>query len=621
LLRCKVGANVLTTRGVSSRDTPEEKRMRNSESDSRRIERAIAGLTLVGSALARLANGVNDALVWREQDGWKQLRWAEYIDRASRVASGLVRLGVQRGDRVLFLMNNRPEFHVTDLACSLLGAVPVSVFVSSSTEQIAAIANSAQPRMAVLENEVLLSRLSETGFPLQRALLIEGSAASAQTYAELERETALDLEAAAAATAPEDVATICYTSGTTGAPKGVIWTQRAVLWWAESVRIGFDPRVARRGLSYLPMSTMLERLACHYLPLVNGARVVTCPDPSRVVEYLLAVRPQYFAGVPRIWERLRARLLCAIPTGSLLQAQLERALERRRVAAAPTAKEERLRAMESEQFAPLRRMVGLDACELPVVGAAPVPAELSLFFSVIGVPLLASYGLTECTACVNQFAEIVPGCVGEPSPGCELALGAEGEILIRSGNLFRGYYRDEQATRDAIDADGWFHTGDIGRWDASGQLQIIDRKKELIVTPDGRNVSPASLEAALTRDPLVAQACVIGDGRPHLAALLVLDPREVERLLCSSKRGAPGSDESADLRVRGAVDEIVQRVNGALSPAERIERYVLLEREWTPASGELTPTLKLRRRVIQRQYADEIEAMYARTGSETSSAA
>lgn len=587
------------------------------------IDRSVRGQTV----LSRFGNTVagspeKTALRWRAGDDWRDWSWSQYADLALRVATGVRALGLRRGDRVAIMTRNRPEFHVADMGVLLAGGVPVSLFSASSPEQVRVVTQHAGATFAIVENNEALGKLSSverSSAGLREVVTLEDvEDDSTFPYSSFLREQPMDLEEAISRAGPEEPVTICYTSGTTGAPKGVVIAHRTVCWWIESMLRGFAPRAPRRGISYLPMTTMLERLASHYLPAATGAEITTCPDPLDVASYLREIRPQYFAGVPRVWDRIRSGIhgWLAEDPGKLESLEMALAASRRaRVARPddPAAGEitEAYARAEASTLRPLRALVGLDCCEIAVIGAAPIPEDLADFFLALGVPLSGSYGLTECTAAVNQFGARKPGRVGTASPGCEIRLLDDGEILCRGGSLFDGYLDDPAATREVLDGEGWFHTGDVGEIEPDGQLKIIDRKKELIVTPDGRNVSPAALEGALTASRFVAQACVLGDQRPYLAALIVPEWTQV-RLQAAEEAADRGAEAEAaswpDLR--NELQLHLDKVNALFSSAERIERFTVLESEWTAESGELTPTLKLKRRVILAKYADEIAKLY-----------
>jgi long-subunit acyl-CoA synthetase (AMP-forming) len=379
-----------------------------------------------------------------------------------------------------------------------------------------------------------------------------------------------------------------------------------------------------RVVSYLPMAHIAERAVGHYLPIVLGHTVTCCPNPREVVGYLPEVRPTWFFAVPRIWEKLKAgieAMVASEPDAERKQA-LEWALDvgHRNVRAeqsggeVPPDLEEEHRKADELVLSKLREKLGLHRLEAVYVGAAPTPLPVLEFFHAIGVPVAELWGLSESTGsgAVNLPAKIKLGTVGQVTPGMELKLAEDGEILIRGPQIMPGYRNLPDKTAEAIDEDGWLHTGDIGELDDEGYLKIIDRKKELIITAGGKNISPANLEAKLKAHPLIGTACVIGDRRPYLTALVVLDPDVAPAW--ATRQGI--EDTSLDAlaqneRVRDEVQQAVDRLNREVSQVEGIKKFTLLGEDWLPGGDELTPTMKLKRKPVAEKYAAEIEAMYS----------
>jgi long-chain acyl-CoA synthetase len=571
------------------------------------------------------------ALRWRHDGSWHAWTWREYADQAARFAAGLRRLGLARGDRAVLLMHNRPEFHVADVGVMLAGGTPVSIFEASSPEQMQHVAGHARATVAVVEHGPALTRFLEIrrALPSLRQLIVvdAGDTAlppAAVRYDDVIAAPPVPLEAAAADVPPEAVLTVVYTSGTTGPPKGVLIAHAGACWWIDSVMRAFGDRytmAGKRQLSYLPMAAMGERLATHYLHLASGTDVAICGDLARVHDYLREVRPHVFFGVPRVWEGLRAGVATALAASPRREAHVRRALAiGRRITAARSAARPvppHLAAAwlvaDALVLRQVRAALGLDRCDIALSGSAPIPVEVVEFFLALGVPLSETYGLTEATAVTMDLVHPRPGTAGRPIPGCEIRLARDGEILLSSGNLFRGYLDDPVRTAEAFDEQGWFRTGDIGSLDEQGYLRVVDRKKELIVTPDGRNVSPAHLESALKAAcPLVAHACVLGDRRPHLAALLVLDAPSVSAWAARQGLSArPLADLLEHPDLRAEVAQGVARTNERLSSLEQVERFALLADDWRPGGDELTSTLKLRRHAILEKYAPLVESLYA----------
>jgi long-chain acyl-CoA synthetase len=547
------------------------------------------------------------ALRARDGDGWQEMTFAEYADRACRVAAGLQRLGIGRGDRVVLMMRNRPEFFVADMAVLLVGGTAISIYNSSAPEQVQYLAGHCKARVAIVEDVGYLERFLKVRSELpdlEHIVLMEDPDGLAPDdvlgwRAQLASEP-VDLEAAVTVAQPSDLATVIYTSGTTGPPKGVMLDHANITWTAESLRLTLAHVAAegRRLVSYLPMAHIAERMTSHYQQALLGYEVTTCPEASQVASYLPQVRPEILFAVPRIWEKMYAGIQAVVAADPQQQEAFERAME--------TGDDAVLR--------PVREMLGLDQVISAITGAAPIPVEILEFFRALGVPLAEIYGMSESSGPMTFDAvDVRLGTVGRAIPGCEVKLAEDGEVICRGGNVFRGYLNDPEKTAEALDDDGWLHSGDIGEFDEDGYLRIVDRKKELIITAGGKNISPANLEAALKSFPIIGQACVIGDGRPFVSALLVLDPEIAPGW--ARQHGVGDASlaelaESPDVKVE--VEGYVTEANRRFSNVEQVKKFALLGEEWLPDSEELTPTMKLKRRGIHMKYAEVIESLYTR---------
>jgi len=572
------------------------------------IDSAIAGQTVPGLFMATVgARPDKVALRWRSpgaESATNALTWAEYADRACRVAAGLRALGVRPGQRIVMMMRNRPEFHYADMGALLAGATPISIYNSSSPEQIEYLAGHSEAAAAIVGDIGLLERFLKvrSGLPgLQKLVLIDDpdglAPADVVPFADLLTAAPVDLEAATAAVRPEGLLTLIYTSGTTGPPKGVMITHSNLCWVVESMnRATGEPIAGWRQVSYLPMAHIAERLLTHYFHVAEGTDVTCCPEPTELVSYLREVRPEHFLGVPRVWEKIHAGITAAMAADPVKQAAFQRAIE----------------TGDDAVLANVRAMVGLDGMRLALTGAAPIPRPVFDFFRALGVPLSEVYGLSECTGPMTWSRDARAGTVGPPIPGQELKILDDGEVCCRGGNVFAGYLKDPERTAEVLDDDGWLHSGDIGRFDEAGYVQIVDRKKELIITAGGKNISPANLEAAIKSYPLIGQACVVGDARPYITALIVLDP-DVAPAWARSQgiEFASLADLAAHPDVRAEVERCVAEANSRFSQVEQIKKIAILPAEWPPDSDELTPTMKLKRRGVLAKYADEIEALYS----------
>jgi long-chain acyl-CoA synthetase len=596
------------------------------------IDRKVAGQTVPTQFAATVAQHASlTALRWRKaDDSWGELTFGDYADQACRVAAGLGQLGVGAGDRVVLMMRNRPEFHIADMGAMLAGATPISIYNSSAPEQVEYLVGHCQAKVAVLEDIGFLERFLKVRSELpnlEHIVLLEdpdGLAPSdVQAWTSLLEASPVDFDAATRVVTPGDLATVIYTSGTTGPPKGVMLSHYNVVWTAESLYRCFqrDDTAGMRMVSYLPMAHIAERMTSHYQNALFAYEVTTCPEPTRIAEYLREVHPQVMFGVPRIWEKIYAGVSAALAADPEKKQKFDEA-----VAAATPLVEKRDRGealTEEEQgtwdfldavaFTTVRGLVGLDAVEFAITGAAPIPPELITWFRSIGVPLSEIYGMSENTGPMTwEPFRVKVGYVGPALPGVDVRLEEDGEVVCRGGLVFQGYLNDPEKTAEALDDDGWLHTGDIGVFDDDGYLKIVDRKKELIITAGGKNISPANIEAALKSFPLIGQAAVIGDNRPFISALLVLDP---EVAPAWAKQHGIEVDTLAELAahpdVLAEVQRCVDEANQRFSQVERVKKFTVLAEEWMPDSEELTPTMKLKRRGINQKYAADLEALYA----------
>jgi long-subunit acyl-CoA synthetase (AMP-forming) len=566
------------------------------------VEREIAGSTLL-TAYAKTAAENADVIAhqWRDGDEWRTLTYREVYQQVRDATLGLMASGLAPGEFAVIWTRNRSEATIADYAVLHARAVPVFIYATVSAEQAAYIAGHCEATIAIVDREFAAAFESvRAGLPNVRKVvvieddwtgLLELGSAEAQRFPE-------KFDEAWRQVTPEDLITLVYTSGTTGLPKGVMITHHNIRYYqvaAERVlpheeHADEDGRV--RNISFLPMAHVTGRAVDNWAPLVYPVTLTYCPDPVRVIEYAIQVHPTGFLGVPRIWEKLHAGLSAALPDSS----------------------PEAVRALPEPVKRAILGKVGLDKVHVAASGAAPLDPEIIEFFRALGLSFIEGWGMTELTFAGTSTApaRYRVGRVGAAVPGTELRVAADGELLARGPLLMRGYYKDPELTAQTIDADGWLHTGDIGEIDGDGSLRIIDRKKEIIITAGGKNVSPALVEYELQRHPLIGQACAIGDRRSYLTALLVLDPDTAPAW--ARARGiefGTVADLASHPEVLEEVERGVAAANSHLARPEQVRRWVLLPGEWTAQSGELTPSLKRRRRVIVDRYAKEIEALYA----------
>ncbi len=594
------------------------------------VRRAIDASTIAEAFRITVAQRPDEVAV-RTKDDEVTLTWQQLQDRADALAGGLAGLGLQKGQCVAILLANRPEFHLVDLAVMQVGGTPFSIYPTYAPGQIAYVVQDADARILVTEpgflDNVLAAR--EELPHLEHIIVLDTGGDVPEGCLALEdvegANPSFDVEASVAALQPDDVLTLIYTSGTTGPPKGVQLAHRNLLTAVSGIEEIVQFPAGSRVVSWLPAAHIAERAAHHYLPIVFGLQVTTCPVARDVMSYLPAVRPQWFFAVPRIWEKLKAGLetmVAGMPEEQRAQAEasLAAAIEKVRLEqrgeAVPEELAAQVAAADENMFANLRAMLGLDQVVAINVGAAPTPVEVLEFFHAIGLPLSELWGMSEtCGAgTVNPPSRIKIGTVGPPAPGVEISLAEDGEVLVRGGIVMIGYRNLDEKTAETIDTDGWLHTGDIGTIDEDGYLKIVDRKKEIIINAAGKNMSPANIEATIkTASPLIGQACAIGDARPYNTALIVLDSD-----FAPMWAGQHGIEDTSleslatNEEMIAAVQAGIDAANEKLARVEQIKKFIIVEGDWLPGGDELTPTMKLKRKPIDAKYHDAIEQLYAK---------
>jgi long-chain acyl-CoA synthetase len=590
-------------------------------------ESAVDAATL-GEALRRTAARHPDRVAIRTPDDSVTLTWSQLLERTDALAGGLARLGVGRGECVAIMLSNRPEFHIADLATVTLGATPFSIYVTYPANEIEFLITDSAARVAIVEQAFLpvILEARENLPGLEHVIVIDGEAPEGVlALDEVEgSDPAFDGAAACAQVTGEDPATLIYTSGTTGHPKGVQLTHHAVMFTAQGVREVIEFPVGSRVISWLPAAHIAERMAHHYIPVIYAGNVTCAPNPREVLSYLPAVRPNWFFAVPRIWEKLKSGLETMQaaqpeeqrrPVEAAVAAAIERVRLRQQGKPVPPELEAQVAKADEELFSKLREMLGLDQLVAVNVGAAPTPVEVVEFFHAIGIELAELWGMSETcgTGTCNRPGQVKIGTVGPASPGVEIALADDGEVLCRGEFLMSGYRNQPEKTAEAVDADGWLHTGDIGTLDEDGYLTIVDRKKEIIINAAGKNMSPANIEAAIkTSSPLIGQACCIGDGRSYNTALIVLDADFAPVWAQQHGLGERSLEDLAEApEMVEAVQAGIDAANARLARVEQIKRFEIVRGDWLPGGDELTPTIKLKRKPIAAKYADAIDQMYA----------
>jgi long-chain acyl-CoA synthetase len=552
--------------------------------------------------------------------------WGELRARVDRLAGGLHALGLHKGDTIALMLGNRPEFHQADLAAMMVGATPFSIYMTYAPNQIEYVVSDAGARILITEQAYLANVLeARKSLPdLEHVIVVDGDAPEGTTPLADVGADDFDVEASIAALGPDDVLTLIYTSGTTGPPKGVELAHRNLLSAVSGIEEIVQFPEGARVISWLPNAHIAERAAHHYLPIVFGFQVTCCPNPREIVSFLPEVRPHWFFAVPRIWEKLKAGL------EAMVAAQPEEQREKAQAALAAATKKVQLEqagepvpeelaaavaTADAEMFAGLRAMLGLDQVVAINVGAAPTPVPVLEFFHAIGLPLSELWGMSETCGggSVNPPERIKIGTVGPATPGCELKLAADGELLIRGGLVMLGYRGLPDKTAETIDPEGWLHTGDIAQIDDDGYVKIVDRKKEIIINAAGKNMSPANIEATLkSASPLIGNAVCIGDAKPYNTALIVLDADFAPAWAAQNGLEGKSLEELAhEDAIRTAIQAGVDGANSTLARVEQIKKFVIVEGDWLPGGDELTPTMKLKRKPIAAKYDGDISGMYA----------
>lgn len=571
-----------------------------------------------------------------EGQGWRTLTWQELRETTLDLAAALVDLGVQPGDRVAIMGSNRIEHVLADLGAMHAGATTMSIYNTLSPSQVAYVAGHAAPAVVVLETADHVARWSDAlaaGSSAQLVVIDPGAAPEGVlTWDQLlERGRATrehhqtEIDQRWQGIDPDQPATILYTSGTTGNPKGVLITHRNVLFEVESGNrtAGLDGQ-ENIGVSYLPYAHIAERVLGIYIPLVQGAHVHLIGDPAQLVGALGEVRPTRFFGVPRVWEKIQTGIggLLAMETDETKKKAVADALAvgleyvESQQTGHETAPELQARFDAAEQavLRPIKSMLGLDRVTWAGSASAPMPLETARFFAGLGFAIYDIYGMTETTGSVTACGpdQFRMGTVGRAQPGIEIAIAEDGEILTRSPVNTSGYHQNPEASAELIDADGWIHTGDIGEIDEEGFLKVVDRKKEMIITSSGKNIAPSNIENLLKESPLVGHALAYGESRPYVVAILTLDPDVAP--VVAGRLGVEYAD-LADLaqkpEILAIVGQAVDKANERLSRPEQVKKWKLLPVEWTAESAELTPTLKLKRRVVHSNYAEALDELYA----------
>ena len=563
---------------------------------------------------------------------WREYTWSEYAERASKIGRGLLELGVKNGDCIAVHSENRPAWALADMGIQGIGAVTVGIYPTSPAAEVEYLLSHSESRVVIVENEEQLDKtlaVRDQLPHLERIVIVDTSGLRGfrdpmvMTLHELE-----DLGASRAASEydelveridPSWVAIIVYTSGTTGPPKGAMLTHANLLAAARASARSFGVQGDDEVLSYLPLCHIAERLISVINAVALGYTVNFPESPDTVPQNLQEIQPTFFLGVPRVWEKFMAGIEIRMQDASRLKrANYRFWMERGRRLAAARLEGKRGRGLRYFLawlflFRAVRKKLGLARVREAISGAAPIAPQVLEYFWAMGIDVREGYGQTEGTALgtLNPREGVRIGTVGKPLVGINIRIAGDGEILMQHPGVFAGYYKNAAATRDTVDDDGWLHTGDVGMLDGDGYLTITDRKKDIIITSGGKNISPAEIENKLKVSPYVKEAIVIGDGRKYLSALIGIEFDTVSNW--ASKKGLSFTtygDLSSKPEVRALIQECVDAVNTELAQVETIKKFDLLTKELDQDEGELTATQKVKRSVIASEFSDSIERMY-----------
>jgi long-subunit acyl-CoA synthetase (AMP-forming) len=560
---------------------------------------------------------------------WKEMTWGEYYDQVKITARAFIALGLEQGKAISILGNNCPQWFISDLAAIFAGAVPGGIYTTNSPEQCKFIASHSEANIAVVENAEQLAKFKEIRNELQdlkAIVMMNGSDPDpmVHSWAELpkiaQKVTEDELNKRIKAQKPDDCCTLIYTSGTTGNPKGVMISHDNIIWTAgqviDLIKGGPDDVI----ISYLPLSHIAEQVVSLHGPYIMGATVWFDESIDKLGDNLTEVHPTVFVGVPRVWEKIQAKMLAIGATAPPLRKKIVAWAKKKGLAGGYALQEGKpypfMYGLASKLiFSKVRDKLGLDRCRIFISTAAPISMDTLEYFLSLGIPITEVYGMSECTGpgtvSLPEPFKFRTGWAGPAVPGTEIALGEDGEVLMRGRHVFKGYFKNEEATKQTIDPEGWLHSGDVGIIDAKGFLKITDRIKELIITAGGENIPPQVLEGKLKAIPIVNQVVVIGDRRKYMTALFTLDPDKLTAELAAAGSPAKNMQEAAKCeKFKAYLQEKVEEVNATLARVQTIKKFVIIPTEFTPEGGELTPTMKMKRRIINEKYAKEIESMY-----------
>ena len=591
-----------------------------------------------------------------EYSAWDSMSWSEYREVSKNLASGLMSLGLGPGNTAFIMSNNTKEHNISDLGIVYCGATPSTLYKQLKSEQIEYVANLMEAKVAIVGDLELFEEVNKAknNCPkLEAVVLIDGYEEKQDldyvySYKELiskgeeiNGQDSSKLDSAISTITPDTLACLIFTSGTTGRPKGVMITHRNVLWTIESLFGQIIPASKYpRIVSYLPMAHIAARAGDHYQAIYRTGQIFPVPVLEDMRDALPTIKPSVFIAVPRVWEKFKAGLEARIeenPKKDLIEKAIANGLEKveyeQKGENVPLGIKIKDKLFAKLVFSKFKDGLGITDTEYFVTAAAPMNRDVHKWFHAIGIDVTEIYGMTEDTGpatigvpinAAESFSKrlkadgiSIPsvlnpiGKVGIPIPGTEVKIMEDGELCIKGNHVAQGYYKSEEQTAETFDEDGWLHTGDLAEIDSEGFVKIIGRKKEILITSAGKNIAPVEVEDLIKPHQLIGQVCVVGDGKKYLTALIVLDG-DGGAETWANENGVSYSikDMASNEEVLKAIQDQVDKANSKVAQVQQIKKFVILENEWTDSSGELTPTLKLKRSVIADMYNDEIESMY-----------
>jgi long-chain acyl-CoA synthetase len=590
----------------------------------------VATDTIPNRLLQRAQKGPNDPAYYvREGGSWKPTNWGTYSDQVIQAGRALIALGVEPGQTVCILGFNRPEWTVMDVAAMGAGGAPAGIYTTCSPVEVRYIVHHAEAPIILVEDEGQWKKVEaeRANMPnLRHVVTMKGAPTIADDMVmswdefmakgdEVDKQAYLDrldkLD-------PNALATLIYTSGTTGPPKGVMLSHQNLAWTANVATDITTPGPSDRALSYLPLSHIAEQMFTLHVPITTGMRVYFAESIEAVPENLKEVQPTVFFGVPRIWEKFHAGIAAKLKDATGVKAKLVKWAMK--VGWEANQRPDGAKGLQYQLankliFSKLKPAIGMGSARVCVSGAAPIAREVLEFFACLDIVVLEVYGQSEGTGptSFNTPAQYRFGSVGPAIPGVEVRIADDDEIMVKGPNVFMGYYKDPEVTAETL-SDGWLHSGDLGAFDSEGFLNITGRKKDIIITAGGKNITPKNLEGSMKNHELIDEAVVIGDRRKYLSALVTIDAEAGPAWAEANGEDANALHKSAKLRA--SIQTHIDEMNAHYARVEQIKKFTILHRNFTVEDGELTPTLKVKRSKVNDHFADDIEAMYAEGGAQ-----